>query len=415
MSTSTKRDYQQFSNDGSPDTQNSGKRQALLHARDRVTDSVPGVWTSPGGSIHGVKGRHYVEEYIVGGIPHIMNKFTKPVVDRQQPGRETVVFIGASYEGCPNTPKQPHLPGAVQDMRLFFERWRGKPDKNLVFIVDFTSEAEEFVEELRKDDPPVGPDQQSTYLVHRISKKNLERMLTGSLPAMQDVSRVVIHVSCHGVRGGFVLPETPTQIINNAVFAKWILLYGVNRKVMWSMVSKAETVCKPLQMILYLDRCFAGDVFPMKWVFCVKTTSITRIKDVNKVGDAPDLDQTTPEKCHMHVVCLSACAPDKRTIETGFFLGGKKTCGIFTWLLYNPIGHVSQSTTTVSDLVYGWSSFCAHPFSMVSILWYHMDKAVCARMGAGFYWSTNVECAGTDSLVIKMPTDKNGELVWHKS
>ena len=342
-----------------------------------------------------------------------MNKFTNPVVDCRKPGRDTIVFIGASYEGCPNTPAQRHLPGVKQDMRLFLGRWKGKPDKNIVIMTDFVSEAGKLVEELRKHDPPVGHDQQSTYLVLPISKETLESTFTESLPAMQDVSRVVIHVSCHGVRGGFILPETPTQIINNAIFAKWIVLYGVNRKILWSRVSKTP-ICKPLQMILYLDRCFAGDVFPMRWVFCVKTTSISRTTDVNKDGNAADLDQTTPEQCHMHVVCLSACAPDKRTIETASFLG-EKTCGIFTWLLYNPIGHVSRSTTTVSDLVYGWNSFCAHPFSMLPLLWYHMDKAVCARMGGGFYWSTNVECAGTDSLVIKMPTDKNGELVWHKS
>lgn len=355
-----------------------------------ITGIPPGEWRE-----------HYsntIGHPVVVGVPASMDMYKVPLVDDTNPGNVNLVFIGASYAQSGGQ-IQP-LPGAQQDLQLFMGSFKDVPDKNVFILTDFKEVAEQLISTMKSTNP------KGSYVSYQISKGSIRNVLQLYLPLKHDVTRTVIHVSCHGQRNGFVIPVgSKTEILTNTEFTDWMVQGGKFRKQWWT--SASNRVFIPLHMTLYIDRCFAGNAIPMQWVFCVQTTCIHRVMDENPTMRIHDI--THPDNCHMLIVCLSACTPESKTVESKSLLSGDVACGMFSYLMHSPTAH----KTRISNLVHGWYAFNAHTFSMVPLIWFRMDKNVCARIKTGFYWSTNVECAGTENLRIRMPTDNKGGLLWN--
>lgn len=353
-----------------------------------------------------------VDKYTLNGIPSIMGGWNPPVLGKGDPGRVTVVFLGICYQDVEFTDvarKLNKLPGVKEDMRLFLQQWKGLPDLNVVVLTDFPVEAKEMCKELFGG---------IECFFLNPTERHLRRALTLCLPVMRNVTRVVMQLSCHGVPGGFVLLNdmlTHTKHMCNTQFTKLMVLHGINRKSHWA----SDMICNPLQLTVYLDRCHAGDTFPMQCVFGIQTKCIEQNNDQRaKTGckqqsrvciervtqlDVGSYANTHPSECWMHIVCVAACPPAYRTPESSAYTANQKPCGLFTYLMHGPV-HGVLHKVTLNELIYGWNVFNSRNFSMVALICYYMDKNLTDKMQAGFYWSTNVECPGTEGLRIVVPS-----------
>jgi hypothetical protein len=340
-----------------------------------------------------------VEQFVLQGVPANMNIWEPPVVKNNNTGITALVILGITYQQVTYTDtnsehKIHKLNGAKGDTRLFFEQYKGVVGLIIVCLTDFLVETKKLMQEFFNG-------RSCFYFPPTI--EGLEKVFTLFLPNVENITRTVVHISCHGVPGGFLVlnhDDKPTHatIMLNIDFTKLLQRYGQNRKVSWK---KDNGVCNPLQLTVYLDRCHAGDTLPMKWVFGIKSTIIERIVDQNT--DMSVYESTRPEICHMHIVCLSACPPANRTSESTRYMGFyNNPCGLFSYLMHSPTKSRSKRNVTLNELIYGWNTFNAHTFSMVPLIWFYMDKQVVDRTQAGFFWSTNVECPGTDSLCLPM-------------
>ena len=384
----------------------------------KLTDSPPGAWKlSKVGSF-----TNPMNKFLIQGVDQSMNQFLQPPDDIDG-GRISLLFVGARHlnDVLPNGRKVHVLNGAIRDMEIFLGQFDQEPNKNVIILCDFMDEAREWVEKMkaRIHVPWFGcnPDK-STYAIKQLCTHVLRQELTIYMPLMDYVTKTVIHVSCHGTKTGFVMPiyippnssEIPnlkgrcTEYLENSEFAKWIVTHGVNRQKWWAATESGKLRCNPLNLTMYLDRCHASQTMPLKWLFSIKTGHIQNVLNPTEQG------QADPAKCHMNIVCLSACGPDDNTPEYRL-RPNDVPCGLFTHFLHVPCP-VGTIHTTINQLVHGWNSFNTHTFSMVPVLWFHMDKNISRKMAGGFYWSTNVDCPGADELLVKIPTDQNGALLW---
>lgn len=330
-----------------------------------------------------------VDQHVIQGVPASMSTWVAPMIDQSAPQRTTLFFLGLSYTnvkyfGIDNKRKLAELPGAIHDAKLFFEQWKNVPNTNVVCMTDFNVTARNLCK---------GVFDEKDCRFCEPTVKSLKNTFLVSLPKMANVTRFVMQISCHGIPGGLLLYDEKQQVTTlcNNEFTDMLMKMGQARKICWPR----EMVCHPLQLTVYIDRCHAGDTIPLQWVFGIQSNSIKKIS-VDK--DKSLYAKTSPESCHMLAVVVSACPPDCRTPESSYSLS-KRPCGLFTYLMHKQVSGGSCKTS-LNELIYGWSVFNSHTFSMVPLIWFYMDKDVTNRMKAGFYWSTNVECSGTDNLDI---------------
>jgi hypothetical protein len=350
---------------------------------------------------------------------------------------------------------------AVEDMKQFLFPWQALPRKHVHILCDFEKEANDYVRQMKMYDgnkrwflPTHGNG--SNYTVEPFSTLGLQTLFEFDLPTVPYVTRTVIHFSCHGNSFGFILPiesiSPECKVMKSAEFTTFITEYGKRRKLWWDethlhLEGDRLPICHPLHLTVYLDACHSGDFLPLKWTFSIKNNGIKRCKSVSVDANKPNsqgrnssereltalrrqgqpqpatasqgqFDETSPEKCHMSVVCLAACGLKGETIDF-------KGSGLFTRLLNYPCPVGPTNTkVTLNKIVVGWSLYNTYTFSMVPLIWFHMNKTLTCLMEeasqrntsdlseTGFYWSTNIECLGTDGFEMTFPTDPQKKPIW---
>jgi hypothetical protein len=340
----------------------------------------------------------------VENVPQVYKSYLPPT-PKNASGVTIILFVGLLYKNSTRDGKTVAPLNVVHDMGRVLHDFIGKPNKRVFILCDFVGEAMHYVAQMKEQDQASffgfhygKKENNSIYSVELFSMARMKSLLD-SFACVGHVTHTIIHLSCHGTKSGFVFPvdgKSPEcMLMSSAEFTQCITNYGCRRKTFWKAFSE-NSECHPLDLTLYLDVCHSGHLVALKWVFSITPKCVKRITvEPPEEGGVSKVDPTDPEKCHMHIVCLSACGPEHRTPDR--LLGGVFSQFVDKSLLMN------SAQTTIKKIVKDHIAYNACAFGMVMPIWFHMNKKIMTLMEDGFYWSTNMKCPGTEDLIISVP------------